>query len=104
MDKAYRAHPNVLIVLGVLLLIHSCSWALILIYVKRRHPETWTQLGSPMLFTSSVRNQWYWFLIHRKYTSLNDPTLNWLGNLTLLSLATFAAVVFYSFFHAKGSP
>jgi hypothetical protein len=96
-DNAYWGPSAVHIFIGVLI-IHVCSWALLLNYLRQRYPEIWTQLGSPTLWlNSSILNRWRtdWFLISGKYRSLKDPTLNWLGSLTLLFGAGIPAVGIY---------
>jgi hypothetical protein len=47
-------------------------------YLKRSHPKTWTDMGSPSFLNSSIKNNFLFlgFLFGRKYRILKDRKLN----------------------------
>jgi hypothetical protein len=78
----------------------------LMIYLKRAHPDTWVQLGSPrILVVNSMRNgfnnlRFIGFILGRKYRLLNDPQLTciiWV--IRLLFVLFFVLILAERVFH-----
>ena len=64
-------------------------------YLKRMHPETWAQIGSPSFLNNSIKNNFLFigFMFRRKYLTLGDPKLNQLC-LLIWALHAIALILF----------
>ena len=48
-------------------------------YIRRRHPERWTELGRPSILNNSIANNWaslQFFIFSSAYKKLRDGVIN----------------------------
>ena len=85
--------------LGILLLVYFGTAILFSRRLRQRHTPTWEELGSwDFFWNNRIRNSLLLlgFMLRRRYASLHDRKLTWLGDATFLLLFVWVAVYFVS--------
>lgn len=85
-------------VYGGTVIIYLAAVVYMFSYLRRAHPQTWTEIGSPSFLNNSVKNNFLFlgFIFRRRYCALGDEKLN---RLCLLILVLFGvcSVMFVAF-------
>ncbi len=92
---------------GIFIVAYLISSEILLSWIRRRHSETYKELGQPSLFTNNTMsngNRVIKFLLAKEYLSLGEDRVRKLGTLTrtlfLVAIAMFAIAVIIFFVQA----